>query len=107
MYSNRRKDDPRSLELCLLDISPHLLTVAYHHAVSNLAPLPQVHVWAIASEPTGASQYSGSLAMTFRSSSSACACWGGKKSGQRTTGANTLCGCIAKWSEHRYDRTVH
>ena len=36
-----------SLELCLLDISQPLLTAAYHHAVSHLAPLPQVHVWAI------------------------------------------------------------
>ena len=36
-----------SLELCLLDISPPLLTAAYHHAVSHLASLPQVHVWAL------------------------------------------------------------
>ena len=36
-----------SLELCLLDISPPLLTAAYHHAVSHLASLPQVHIWAI------------------------------------------------------------
>ena len=35
------------LEVCLLDISPPLLTAAYHHAVSHLASLPQVHVWAI------------------------------------------------------------
>ncbi|PSM31762.1 helix-turn-helix domain-containing protein [Haliangium sp. UPWRP_2] len=35
------------LELCLLDISPPLLTSAYHHAVSHLASLPQVHVWAL------------------------------------------------------------
>ena len=36
-----------SLEFCLLDISPPLLTAAYHHAVSHLASLPQVHVWAL------------------------------------------------------------
>ena len=35
------------LELCLLDISPSLLTAAYHHAASHLASLPQVHVWAL------------------------------------------------------------
>ena len=35
------------IELCLLDISPPLLTSAYHHAVSHLASLPQVHVWAL------------------------------------------------------------
>ena len=34
-------------ELCLLDISPPLLTSAYHHAVSHLASLPQVHIWAL------------------------------------------------------------
>ncbi len=36
-----------SLELCLLDINPSLLTAAYHDAVSHLASLPQAHVWAI------------------------------------------------------------
>ena len=35
------------LELCLLDISPPLLAAAYHHAVSHLASLPQVHIWAL------------------------------------------------------------
>ena len=35
------------LELCLLDISPALLTSAYHYAVSRLASLRQLHIWAI------------------------------------------------------------
>ena len=36
-----------SVELCLLDISAPLLAAAYHHAVSHLASLPQVHLWAL------------------------------------------------------------